>query len=111
MEAEGLVEALFDEIDRGAVDERQAVRIHEYLDALVLENEVPGLAVVGVVDDIGKPRAAGLAHAQAQSQSLASGGDEALDAFGSSRCERDGHVPQTFGALPDAARNASSTIS
>ena len=40
METEGLVEALFDEIDRGAVDERQALGIDEHLDALVLENQV-----------------------------------------------------------------------
>ena len=47
--------------------------------------------VVGVIHDVGEPRAAGLAHAEPQAQSLAARGDEGLDAFSSSRCERNGH--------------------
>src|SRR5437868_5808930 len=39
VEAKRLVEALLHEIDRGALDERQAFRIDEHLHALVLEHE------------------------------------------------------------------------
>src|SRR5690606_26433629 len=40
LEAKRLVQALFDEVDRGAVDQRQGVRIDEHLDAAILENHV-----------------------------------------------------------------------
>ena len=42
VEAEGLVEALFDEIDLGAVDERQALGVDEDLDALSSNTRSPG---------------------------------------------------------------------
>ena len=79
MEAEGLVEALFDEIDRGAVDEGQAVRVDEHLYALVFEDEIGGRRIVGVVHDVGEPRAARLADSQAEAEALAPGGDEGVD--------------------------------
>src|SRR6188472_874061 len=82
MEAEGLVEALFDEVDRGAPDERQALWVHEHLHAPVFEHQVAGGRVVGVVHHVGKPRAAGLAHAEPQAQALAARGEEGLDPFG-----------------------------
>ena len=85
--------------------------IDEYLDAAVLEYQVARGRVVGVVDDVGKPRAAGLAHAEPQAQSLAAGGEEVFDAFSSSLCQRNGHVCQYLARDSSAARNASSTIS
>src|SRR6185437_3940114 len=63
-EAERLVEALLDEIHGSAVDQRQAFRIDADLDASVLEHEVPGIDLVGVVHDVGEAGAARLAHPQ-----------------------------------------------
>ena len=66
VEAEGLVQALFDEVDRGAIDERQALGIDEHLDAVFFENVVCLYGIVGVVhvrqiEALGKPGDAALA--------------------------------------------------
>ena len=53
----------------GAVDELQAHGIDEHLDAPVLEHQVVGLRIIGVVDDVGEAGAAGLAHAQSAGRS------------------------------------------
>src|SRR5688572_24359289 len=81
-EAKRLVQALFDEIDDRAVDERETRRVDEHLDAAVFENDVVGLRLIGIVDDVSKARAARLAHAETQAQTLPAGGEEGLDASG-----------------------------
>src|SRR5690349_2134237 len=54
VEAEGLVEALFDEVDRRALDQRQALGVDEHFHALVLEHKVGRAGIVGVIDDVGE---------------------------------------------------------
>src|SRR4030095_9300086 len=51
-EAEGFVETLADEINLGAVDEPQAVRIDEDADSMTVENLVAWLDGIGVVHDV-----------------------------------------------------------
>ena len=65
-EAERLVQAILDEIDLGAIDERQCIRLHNDLDALVFEYHVRGVNLVRIVDDIGVAGAARLGNAEAQ---------------------------------------------
>src|SRR6188474_56716 len=53
-EAEGLVEPLADEIDLGAVDQLEAVGVHEDRNALAFEDLVSRQDGVCVVDDVGE---------------------------------------------------------
>src|SRR5690606_1500374 len=80
-EAERLVQPFFDEIDLRAVDEPEALLVHHDLDPAVFENDVFGLDLVGVIDDVGEAVAAGLAHSHAQPQPLATRPEILADPF------------------------------
>src|SRR5258708_2627378 len=80
-EAEGLVQTLLDEVHDRAVDQAEACAVHEHPHAAVLKHRVPGLRTVGVVDHVGKPGAAGLAHAEPQADALPASREETLDAI------------------------------
>src|SRR5215472_1471741 len=95
-EAKCLVEALLHEVDDGAVEEIEAPGIHEHPHAAVLEHCVAGLLRLGIVYDVGKPRAAGLADAQAQSDTRAPGREKALDAVSRGFSQRDSHQSSIF---------------
>jgi len=82
-EAEGLVQALLHEVDFGAVDVAEAGAIDDDLDALILEHDVVGGDLVGIVHDVGKTRAAGLLDRQAQAHAVAPAPEEGADAVGS----------------------------
>src|SRR5690606_12606181 len=49
-ELEGLVQALLDEIDLGAVDQLEALAVHDDLHAAVVEDDVAGVDLVRVID-------------------------------------------------------------
>ena len=66
LELEGLVEPLFDEIDHGAVDQRQARRIDHDFDAARLENRIAGTDLIRIIDHIRETRTAGLLDADTQ---------------------------------------------
>src|SRR5690606_35610794 len=68
---EGLVQALLDEIDLGAVDEPEALVVDNDLDARIVEDDVVGVDGVGVIDDVSVAGAAGAPHAQAQAHAVA----------------------------------------
>src|SRR5258706_8543092 len=71
VELEALVEALAHEVELRALEVREALRIDEDAHAVRLEFLVLGLALVGELELVGKARAAGGAHAQAQPDALA----------------------------------------
>ena len=84
------------------------------LHAAVLEDRVPGLRAVRVIDDVGKAGAAGLAHAQPQADAMPACGEKALDPVGGGFSQRDGHQSSycsASGPVREAARSASSTTS
>ena len=54
LKLEGLIQALFDEIDHSAVDQRQAARVDDNLDAALLEHRIVRLDGIGIVDHVGK---------------------------------------------------------
>src|SRR3954470_10493175 len=58
-ELEALVQTFADEVELGAVDVRQALRVDDHLHAMVLEDVVFGREVVGVLKLVGQARAAG----------------------------------------------------
>src|SRR5690348_14042729 len=68
VEAEGLVQTVFDEVDGGPVDEREARGIDEHLHAAILEHHVVGPRLVGVVHDVRESGAARLADRESQSE-------------------------------------------
>jgi len=78
-EAEGLVQALLDEVHDRAVEQAQACAVNEHRHAAVFEHGVPRLRAVGVVDHVGKAGAAGLAHTEPQADAVAAGGEKGLD--------------------------------
>jgi hypothetical protein len=78
-ETEGFVQSLLDEIHDRAVEQAQAARIDEYLHPPVLEHYVPRGRLVGVVDDVCKPRAPGLTDAELQTDAVSAGGQEGFD--------------------------------
>src|SRR5204862_4297958 len=79
VELEALVQALAREVELGAFQELKALRIDDDLDAVALEGAVIRVDGVGVFDPVGKARAARSAHAQAQTHSLPSLGEEIGD--------------------------------
>ena len=64
-EAKCFVEAFLDEIDLRAVDQPEALAIHDHLDATLIEDYVIVVQLIGIVDDVGKPVAAGRSDANA----------------------------------------------
>src|SRR5882672_3650513 len=68
LEFEGLVQALFDKIHQGPVDQRQARGIDHYLHAARFKNRVFGMDFISIIHDIRESRAAGLLDADAQAQ-------------------------------------------
>src|SRR6185437_7423379 len=91
VEAEGFVETVFDEIDRRAVDEREALRIDEQLHAVILEHHIVRPSLLRVVHDVRKPGAARPPNRKPEPQSGPSRGEERPHA---ARCcigKRDGH--------------------
>ena len=94
VELEALVQALAREVELGAVEVRQALRVDHDLHAVALELVVLGLHRVGELELVGHARAAGGAHAEAQRHALAALGEVALDVVGGVFGERDGHDPR-----------------
>src|SRR5213594_3500524 len=88
VELEALVQALAREVELGAFQELKALRIDDDLDAVALEGPVIRVDGVGVFDPVGEAGTARGAHAQAQTHSLPSLGEEIGDvsrgAFGQS---------------------------
>src|SRR5690606_21308784 len=69
------------EIDLGAVDQCEALLVHHDLDAVVLEHDVAGLDLVGIVHDVRIAVAAGPAHAHAQPDAFAPLAEEVANPF------------------------------
>src|SRR5436853_5890773 len=88
VELEALVQALAGEVELGAFQELKALRIDDDLHAVALEGLIFRIHRVGVFDPVGKAGTARGAHAQAQTHSLPSFGEEIGDvsrgAFGQS---------------------------
>src|SRR6266568_4185679 len=79
IELEALVQALAGEVQLGAFQELKALRIDDDLDPVTLEGLVIRVDGVRVFDPVCKARAARSAHAQAQTHSLPSLGEETGD--------------------------------
>src|SRR6185369_11293038 len=92
LELEAFVQPLANEVEAGAVDVRQALRVDDDLDAVVLEDVVLRRELVGVFELVGQARAAGRLHAQTHADAPASlaevAGDVPRRGFG----EGDGHL-------------------
>ena len=65
------VEAVLDEVNLGAVDQRQRAGIHDDLDAVLLEHDVVGAHFIRVVHHVSKPGTAGFLDTDAQTDTLA----------------------------------------
>ncbi len=72
-ETKCLVEPFLDKVDLGAVDEREAVRIYNDLDAAVFENDVNIINLICIVDNVGKAVTAGFLDADTQAYAAAPG--------------------------------------
>ena len=70
-ETKGFIQAVFDKIDLGAVDQWQCVRMDHDRDSLVLEYNIHLLDLVGIINDIGLAGAAGLGYSQPQADAAA----------------------------------------
>src|SRR5205823_1016853 len=81
-EAEGLVQALLDEVHDRAVEQAQARAVHEHPHAAVFEHRITRLRAIGVVEHVGKAGAAGLAHTEPQADAVPAGREESLDPKG-----------------------------
>src|SRR6202051_3094978 len=68
LKLEGLVQALFDKIHQGPVDQRQTQGIHHYLHAARFEYRIVGMNFISIIHDIRESRAAGLLDPDAQAQ-------------------------------------------
>src|SRR6202140_3299290 len=67
LELEGLIQALLDEINQSAVDQRQTQGIDHDFHAARFENRIFRMNFVGIIHDIGESRAAGLLDSDTQS--------------------------------------------
>src|ERR1700676_2412525 len=67
LELEGLIQALLDEINQSAVDQRQTQGIDHDFHAARFENRVFRMNFVRIIHDIGESRAAGLLDSDTQS--------------------------------------------
>src|SRR5437899_1319115 len=56
------------ELDLGAGQQRQALRVHDQLDAMALEHLIAGAGSVAVLHEIRIPRASAAAHAEPQAE-------------------------------------------
>src|SRR5437899_6440620 len=93
VELEALVQALAREVELGAFQKLEALRVDDDLHAVALEGLVARVDGVGVFDPIGKAGAARGAHAQPQAHALASLGEEIRDVVCGAFSQGD-HVPQ-----------------
>jgi len=87
LETEGLIQAIFDEIDLGAVNELQCVGVDHDLHAPVLENDVIGAEFLGVIDNVGVAGAAGLGNTQPEPYACATRIQIFVDAASRRLCE------------------------
>src|SRR5438128_95930 len=71
-EFETLVEPLAHEVEFGAIEIRQALRVDEHLHAMALEDDVFGRQLVRVFKLVGKAGTAGRLHAQPYADAFAS---------------------------------------
>src|SRR3984893_15203753 len=78
-EAEGLVQALFDEVHDRAVEQAQACPVNGHPHPAIFDLGIPRLRAVGVVDYVGKAGAAGLTHTEPQADAVPACREEALD--------------------------------
>src|SRR3546814_15088315 len=85
------VQALLEEVDAGAVDQRQAVGIDEDAHAVLLEHGVAVTLLAGQVGPVAPARAAGALDAEAQADRRIVAGQDTLDAFPGSGCTMDRH--------------------
>src|SRR3546814_3775817 len=76
LEHELLVQALLEEVDAGAVDQRQAVGIDEDAHAVLLEHGVAVTLLAGQVGQVAPARAAGALDAEAQADGRLVGGQD-----------------------------------
>src|ERR1700722_2364007 len=53
LELKGLIQALFNEVDQGAIDQGQTLRVHDDLDASRFENGVFWVDLIGVIHHVG----------------------------------------------------------
>src|ERR1700681_1706668 len=67
LELEGLIQALLDEINQSAVDQRQTQGIDHHFHAARFENRIFRMNFVRIIHDIGESRAAGLLDSDTQS--------------------------------------------
>src|SRR5690606_6726485 len=91
LEHELFVQALLQEIDAGAVDQRQAVGVDQDRHAVLLEHGVAVAPFAGQVDQVAPARAARTLHAEAQADGRGIGRQEAPDAFEGGGGELDRH--------------------
>src|SRR5690606_18952166 len=91
-EGELLVQAGLEEVDRGAVDQGQAVGVHVDADPAGLEHGVALALVPGQLGQVAPARAARAAHAEAQPERRRIGGKVAANAFEGGGSELDGHA-------------------
>src|SRR5210317_2100111 len=87
-EAEGLIQAVFDEIDLVPIDELQSLRVDDNLYALVLEHNVVGPDFLGIIDDVGIARTAGRSDAEAQTEVVFTIFEVRADALSRRICKR-----------------------
>src|SRR5690348_6005010 len=71
VELEAFVQSLAREIELGAFEIREALRIDDDPHAMAFELRVLGLHLVGELELVREPRASGRAHAEAQADALA----------------------------------------
>src|SRR5689334_17286325 len=91
VELEPLVQALAREVELGALEVRQALRIDDDAHAVALELRVLGPHVVGVLDLVREAGASGRTHADAQPDALPAPREVRRDVARRILGERDGH--------------------
>src|SRR5690606_31045547 len=89
VEAKALVKAFLHEVDLGALDVAQALRVDEDTDPVARELEIALLDRVGEVELVREPRATGRAHAEPQAEALAPAREETADVVRGGRGESD----------------------
>src|SRR3990167_1503806 len=96
VEAEAFVQALAHEIELCAVDVGQTLRVHQHLDAVVLEHHIFRCNLVGVFQLVSEAGAAGGLDAQAHAHALATLGDVTGDVPRSGFGDRNSHGAGNF---------------
>src|SRR5208282_368626 len=82
IEPEPFIETLAGEIEFRAVDIGEALGVDKHLDAVALEDLVPGVGLIDILELVRETRTAGGAHAKAQSQTTAAALDVVRDVAG-----------------------------